>query len=73
MSQLANAFEQAGIEMEVNEVVRVPQTTVDVDEETATTILKLLETLEDHDDVQAVSTNLNFEHPTIARLISSGG
>lgn len=73
LSQLANAFEQAGIEMEVNEVVRVPQTTVDVDEETATTILKLLETLEDHDDVQAVSTNLNFEHPTIARLISSGG
>ena len=73
LSQLASAFEQAGIEMEVNEVVRVPQTTVDVDEETATTILKLLETLEDHDDVQTVSTNLNFEHPTIAELLSSSG
>jgi len=73
LSQLANAFEQAGIEMEVNEVVRVPQTTVDVDAETATTILKLLETLEDHDDVQSVSTNLNFEHPTIAELLSSSG
>ena len=73
LSQLASAFEQAGIEMEVNEVVRVPQTTVDVDEETATTILKLLETLEDHDDVQTVSTNLNFEHPSIAELLSSSG
>ncbi|MCA9180164.1 MAG: YebC/PmpR family DNA-binding transcriptional regulator [Planctomycetales bacterium] len=73
LSQLASAFEQAGIEMEVNEVVRVPQTTVEVDEETATTILKLLETLEDHDDVQTVSTNLNFEHPSIAELLSSSG
>lgn len=72
LSQLASAFEQAGIEMEVNEVVRIPQTTVDVDEETAATILKLLETLEDHDDVQAVSTNLNFEHPFVAELLSSG-
>lgn len=73
LSQLANAFEQAGIEMAVNEVVRLPQTTVDVDEETATTILKLLETLEDHDDVQAVSTNLNFENPIVAAILSSGG
>jgi YebC/PmpR family DNA-binding regulatory protein len=72
LSQLASALEQAGIEMEVNEVVRVPQTTVDVDEETAKTVLKLLETLEDHDDVQSVSTNLNFEHPCVAQLLSVG-
>ncbi len=71
LSQLAGAFEQAGIEMEVNEVVRLPQTTVDVDQETASTILKLLETLEDHDDVQVVSTNLNFEHPIVAALVGS--
>ena len=72
LSQLASAFEQAGIAMEVNEVVRFPQTTVDADEETAATILKLLEALEDHDDVQAVSTNLNFEHPIVAAMLSSG-
>lgn len=70
LTQLATAFEQAGIAMEVNEVTRIPQTTVDVDDETATTVLKLLETLEDHDDVQAVSTNLNFEHPTVAAILS---
>ena len=70
LSQLASAFEQAGIAMEVNEVVRIPQTTVDVDEETAKTVLKLLETLEDHDDVQAVATNLNFEQPSVAQLLA---
>ncbi len=69
LSQLAIAFEQAGIEMEVNEVVRVPQTTVDVDEETAKTVLKLLELLEDHDDVQDVSTNLNFEAQCVVQLL----
>lgn len=70
LSQLATALEQAGMALELNEVVRIPQTTVDVDEETARTALKLLETLEDHDDVQAVSTNLNFEHPTVAQLLA---
>ena len=69
LSQLAMAFEQAGIAMELNEVTRVPQTTVDVDADTAKTVLKLLETLEDHDDVQSVSTNLNFDHAPVAELL----
>ena len=72
LTQLVTAFENAGIEMELNEVVRVPQTTVEVDEETARTVLKLLEVLEDHDDVQSVSTNLNFESPCVAQLLAGG-
>lgn len=70
LSQLASAFEAAGIELEVNEVTRIPQTTVDVDSDTAQTVLKLLEALEDHDDVQSVSTNLNFEHEPVAQLLA---
>jgi YebC/PmpR family DNA-binding regulatory protein len=69
LSQLAAAFERTGIPMEVNQVTRVPQTTVDVDGETAKIVLRLLETLEDHDDVQSVSTNLNFNHAPIAQLL----
>lgn len=72
LTQVTSAFERAGIDMEVNEVVRIPQTTVDVDAEAAATVLKLLETLEDHDDVQAVSTNLNFEHAPVAQLLAGG-
>lgn len=71
LSQLAAAFEQAQIVMAVNEVVRIPQTTVDVNEDTAQKILKLLEALEDHDDVQNVSSNLNFDNAAVAKLLNS--
>lgn len=70
LTQLSGAIEQAGIAMQVSEVSRVPQTTVDVDSATAKIALKLLETLEDHDDVQSVATNLNFENEAVAQLLS---
>lgn len=69
LTQVTCAFETAGIAIEVSQVTRIPQLTVDVDGETAKTVLKLIETLEDHDDVQAVSTNLNFEHQSVAELL----
>lgn len=71
LTQLTTALREADIPMEVSEVVRVPQTTVDVDAATAKTVLKLLETLEDHDDVQKVSSNLNFENQAVAALLNS--
>lgn len=70
LSMLTAAMEEAQIPMAVSEVIRVPQQTVDVDEEAARLALKLLETLEDHDDVQNVSTNLNFQCEAVARLVS---
>lgn len=71
LSQVTTAFERAGIIMEVSQVTRIPQLTVNVDgDDVGKTVLKLLETLEDHDDVQSVSTNLNFEHPGLAQLLS---
>lgn len=69
LSQVSSALEAASIAMDMASVTRIPQMTVDVDEETAKTVLKLLETLEDHDDVQAVSTNLNYDSPVVAALM----
>ena len=57
---LADAFQAAGLETELKEVTRLPQTTVDVEAGTAKQVLKLLESLDEHDDVQNVSTNLNI-------------
>jgi YebC/PmpR family DNA-binding regulatory protein len=65
LSIVAGALEAAGIAMELSQVTRIPQMTVDVDADTAKTVLKLLETLEDHDDIQAVSTNLNYDCPSV--------
>lgn len=53
-------IESTGCAIEVKQVARVPSTTVDVDDDTAKLIIKLIEQLEDHDDIQSVATNVNF-------------
>src|SRR6202045_4020360 len=45
-----------------------PRTTAPIDEETATTLFKLLETLEDSDDVQNVYANFEVGEDVMARL-----
>lgn len=57
---LADAFEAAEIASELSEITRLPQTTVDVEAGTARKVIRLLESLNEHDDVQNVSTNLNI-------------
>lgn len=69
-TEVVDALEAAGMKLENKQITRVPLNTVDVDIDTAKTALKLLETLEDHDDVQSVSTNLNFDNAALAQLIN---
>ena len=45
-----------------------PQNTVPVDESAASTLLKLLDVLDDNDDVQAVSANFEIDDDVISRL-----
>ena len=45
-----------------------PQTTIEVDEEQAETLLKLLDVLDDNDDVQQVSANFEIAEETMTRL-----
>jgi YebC/PmpR family DNA-binding regulatory protein len=45
-----------------------PQTTVPVDEEQAETLLKLLDVLDDNDDVQEVVANFEIDDEVLARL-----
>lgn len=70
-TEVVDALEAAGLKLEVKQITRVALNTVDVDTDTAKTVLKLLETLEDHDDVQSVSTNLNFDNAALAALLNS--
>lgn len=57
---LSEAFQAADLVPEVKQISMIPQTTVEVDEATGKKALRLLEQLDDHDDVQTVSTNLNI-------------
>lgn len=65
---LCEAIEAAGISPEVSEITRLPSSTVEVDGETAAKIARLLEQLEDHDDVQSVSSNVSFTEEQLAAL-----
>ena len=57
---VSKALEEANIETELREITRIPQDTVDLDADTGRKVLKLMEWLDDHDDVQSVSANFNI-------------
>jgi YebC/PmpR family DNA-binding regulatory protein len=63
-----DALEKAGATVESAEVTMVPSNTVHVAGEDAQRLLKLLDLLDDHDDVQAVSVNADLDEDEVARL-----
>lgn len=65
---LAGVFTEAKLVCEVSEVTQIPQSEIEVDSSTARSALKLLEMLDDHDDVQGVSTNLRISPEVMAEM-----
>src|SRR5437762_652724 len=55
--KIKEALSAGGVAAEAAEVVNVPNNTVNVDAEAAQKLLRLVDTLEDNDDVQSVSHN----------------
>lgn len=55
------------------ELLWKPQTTTHVDEEKAVSLMKLLDTLEDNDDVQAVFSNFEMSDEMMEKLASEKG
>jgi YebC/PmpR family DNA-binding regulatory protein len=53
------ALEETGVQVESSEVVQRPKTTVPLDEEAARKVLKLIDALEDNDDVDTVHANFD--------------
>ncbi|MDU2066357.1 MAG: YebC/PmpR family DNA-binding transcriptional regulator [Sporomusaceae bacterium] len=53
-------LEENQIECEAAEIAMIPETTVDLPEDDATKMMRLLEVLEEHDDVQNVYSNFNM-------------
>jgi YebC/PmpR family DNA-binding regulatory protein len=65
---VSKALADAGIEPEVSQITRLPQNTVDLDADTARKVLRLMERLDDHDDVQNVSANFNIPDEVMAEI-----
>jgi len=55
-----NAIEEASINITLAEISMIPQTTVSVDGKNAQQVLQLLETLDEHDDIQNVYSNFDI-------------
>jgi len=61
-----SALKSAGIEPQVAEVGMMPQNYVKLEGQEARQMLKLMESLEDHDDVQKVSANFDISEADMA-------
>ncbi len=66
--QVKDALEKAQIPVGSAEVTMMPQSTVSITGKTAEQMVRLLEAVEDHDDVQNVSSNMDIAAEELERL-----
>ena len=61
LHQVKGALEAKGIAIQESEIANLPKNTVRVEGKTAEQLLKLLEDIEEHDDVQKVAANFDMD------------
>jgi YebC/PmpR family DNA-binding regulatory protein len=71
LEPVREALERTGLAIRGAEVTMVPKTTVSLAGDPAAAALKLLEMLDDHDDVQSVAANLDVDPEEAERLSSA--
>jgi YebC/PmpR family DNA-binding regulatory protein len=64
-----SALETGGFEVETAEITRIPTVTVPLDEATARSVLRLVDALEDLDDVQAVYGNFELSDEVLEAVV----
>ena len=68
LSAVRDALEQAGVDLESAELAMRPSTRTPVQEGDAKSLLRLIDTLEEHDDVAAVHTNFDIDAEVLERV-----
>jgi YebC/PmpR family DNA-binding regulatory protein len=68
LSAVRNAIEGAGIEIESAEVIQRPQVRVELDEASAARLFRLIDALEENDDVGAVHANFEVSDEILERI-----
>jgi transcriptional/translational regulatory protein YebC/TACO1 len=68
MEAVRTAFEEAGIAIESAEMAKIPQNTIELDADGARKMLRLIDLLEENDDVQNVFTNMDVSDEVMAEL-----
>jgi YebC/PmpR family DNA-binding regulatory protein len=67
-AKVADAIATAKLTPSSSEITRLPKDTIDLDVETGRTVLRLMEALDDHDDVQKVAANFNIPDEALAEI-----
>ena len=68
LENVKNALSEAGHELQNVEFTKIAKNTIDLDENTAISVLKLMSRLEDLDDVNNVTTNVNFSDKVLEKF-----
>jgi YebC/PmpR family DNA-binding regulatory protein len=68
LSDVRKALEEAGIEIQQSEVTQQPTTRVALEEDVATKVLRLIDALDDNDDVNEVHANFDIDDEVLERL-----
>jgi len=65
------ALEDAGIKLETAELTRIPSNTVEMDEKKGKALLKLMDILDDHDDIQKAYSNVDIPDDVMNAILES--
>jgi YebC/PmpR family DNA-binding regulatory protein len=65
------ALEDAGVEIESAELAQLPKSRVQVEEDQAASLMRLIDTLEENDDVNAVHANFDVSAEILERVAAS--
>ena len=68
LTAVREALEQAGVEIQNAELAQRPTTTVQVEEGDVAKLMRLIEQLEEHDDVNAVHANFDVDAEVLERV-----
>ena len=68
LARVRDALEQAGVEIESAEQTMEPNNTVEVDGPQAPALLRLMDALEEHDDVESVHSNFDVPEAVLQEV-----
>jgi len=72
LEAIQTALEELGVEIATAEVTMVPQNYVDVEEKSVRSLMKLMDALDDCDDVQKVYSNFDISEDLMAKIAEEG-
>ncbi len=71
LAAVRGALEEAGVEVQSAELVMRPTNRIEIEEGQAASLMRLLDTLEDNDDVQAVHANFDVDADVLERVLAN--